>query len=186
MKEIYGRKTGGCATARAARCTSPTCPRACWAPTASSAAARRCLRRGAGRQARGQRRRRRRLLRRRRLQPGHHARGHEPGRGVEPAGDLRLREQRLRRDHVQHLVGGRDNIADRAAGLRHARRRSSTASTSSPCTRRPARRSRGRAAAAARRCIECKITRYYGHFEGDAQTYRAQARSSSARPSSTA
>ena len=40
MKEIFGR-TDGCAAARAARCTSPTCPRACWAPTASSAAARR-------------------------------------------------------------------------------------------------------------------------------------------------
>ena len=40
MAEIYGRRPAA-ATARAAPCTSPTCPRACWAPTASSAAARR-------------------------------------------------------------------------------------------------------------------------------------------------
>ena len=40
MAEIYGKKTGS-ATARAARCTSPTSTRGCSAPTASSAAARR-------------------------------------------------------------------------------------------------------------------------------------------------
>ena len=36
--EIMGRDTG-CAAAAAARCTSPTCRSACWAPTASSAPA---------------------------------------------------------------------------------------------------------------------------------------------------
>ena len=69
-----------------------------------------------------------------------------------------------------HQVGGRRRQARRR--LRHARRRSSTASTSSPSTRRPARRSSAPAPAAARRLIECKVDRYFGHFEGDQQTYR--------------
>ena len=30
--------------------------------------------------------------------------------------------------------------------------------------------------------IECKFTRYFGHFEGDQQTYRGRARSTQRRP----
>ena len=53
--------------------------------------------------------------RRRRLQPGHHLRGPEHGRGAEGAGHLRFREQRLRRAH-------RDQLRRRGALHRRARR----------------------------------------------------------------
>ena len=78
--------------------------------------------RGAGRQAQGRRRRRGRVLRRRRVQPGHHAGGAEPGLDLEPAGDLRRGEQRLRRGHV--VAPGRwpPTTSPTAPRLRHARR----------------------------------------------------------------
>ena len=43
--------------------------------------------------------------RRRRIQPGHHVRGDEHGGGAATAGDLRVREQRLRRIHRCLLRG---------------------------------------------------------------------------------
>ena len=75
-----------------------------------------------GRQAQGHRRGRRGVLRRRRQQPGHHAGVHEPGLGVEPAGHLRGREQRVRRVHGQHLVGGQRQHRRPRGRVRHARR----------------------------------------------------------------
>ena len=53
---------------------------------------------------------------------------------------------------------------------------SSTASTSSPSTRRPARRSRRARAGGGPTLLECKVDRYFGHFEGDQQTYRGAGR----------
>ena len=70
------------------------------------------------------------------------------------------------------LPPGRRRRRQARRRLRHARRQSSTASTSSPSTRRPARRSRAPAPAAARRCSSARSCRYFGHFEGDQQTYR--------------
>ncbi len=61
------------------------------------------LRCRADRQDLEDRRRRDRVRRRRRLQPGHHGREHEPRQGLEPARDLRVRGQRLRRIHGQLL-----------------------------------------------------------------------------------
>ena len=55
------------------------------------------------------------LLRRRRLQPGHVPRGAEPGRDLEAAGRLRLREQRLRRVDPVHYHCSTTDIANRAA-----------------------------------------------------------------------
>ena len=106
------------ARARAARCTSPTSNRACSAPTASSAAASRSppARRSLP-SVQEDRRCRGRVLRRRRDQPGRVPRGAEHRGDLEAAGDLRLREQRLRRGD-----------ADR---VRHAR------SATSPSARRP-------------------------------------------------
>ena len=70
------------------------------------------LRRSADRQDLEDRRGRDRVRRRRRLQSGHHAREHEPRQGLEPAGDLRVRGQRLRRVHGQLLgVRGRPGRA---------------------------------------------------------------------------
>ena len=69
-----------------------------------------------------------------------------------------------------HQHGRRRRQARRR--LRPARAWSSTGTTSSPSTRRPARRSRAPATGGGPTLIECKVNRYYGHFEGDAQTYR--------------
>ena len=70
------------------------------------------------------------------------------------------------------LVGRRQpgRPRPRASACRATR---STASTSSPSTRRRARRSSGPAPAAARRLLHVKLTRYYGHFEGDARPIAA-------------
>ena len=59
---------------------------------------------------------------------------------------------------------------------------SSTATTSSPSTRRPARRSRRARAGGGPTLLECKVNRYYGHFEGDQQTYRAPGEVERAAP----
>ena len=64
-------------------------PRACSAPTASSAAARRSRWARRSPAATAATAASRRLRRRRRLQPGHRVRGHEHGGGAEGAGDLR-------------------------------------------------------------------------------------------------
>jgi TPP-dependent pyruvate/acetoin dehydrogenase alpha subunit len=65
-----------------------------------------------------------------------------------------------------------DNIADRAA---HSACPASLsmASTSLPCMKRPARRSSVPAKGGGPTLLEVKLSRYYGHFEGDQQTYRA-------------
>ena len=62
------------------------------------------------------------LLRRRRREPGDVPREREPGRDLEAAGRVRLREQRLRRgDAVRLPLLGRGR-RDPRAGLRHPRR----------------------------------------------------------------
>ena len=85
------------------------------------------------------------------LEPGHPARGDQPGRDLEAAGGLRLREQPVR--HVgprpDWSVAGGDPARARG-GVRHPRRRPSTAWTCSPSTRRPASSSSGPGAARAR------------------------------------
>ena len=55
-------------------------------------------------------------------QPGHHAGVAEPGLDLEPAGDLRRGEQRLRRGHVVDLVGGHRRHRRPGRGVRDARR----------------------------------------------------------------
>ena len=112
------------------------------------------------------------LLRRRRLEPGHVPRGDEPGRDLEAAGRLRLREQPVRRgDPVSYQCYGRATSPTvRRATASPAW--SSTARTCSRSTRRPreaierARRGDGPS------LIEAKTYRFHGHDEGDAATYR--------------
>ena len=103
----------GSTAARADRCTWPTSGSAAWARRASSARGCRSRWRRAGRQAARHRPGGARLLRRRSVNEGafHDA---QPGGGVEPAGGLRLREQRVRHDDAAPLVAV-PNIADRAA-----------------------------------------------------------------------
>ena len=50
----------------------------------------------------------------------------------------------------------------------------STAPISSPSTRPPARSSRRAREGGGPALLECKMIRFYGHFEGDAQTYRGK------------
>ena len=73
-----------------------------------------------------------------------------------------------------HLVGaGSGNIAERAAGFgMPGVQVDGTRLLRRPRGRR-ARRSSGPATAAGRPLIEVKFMRFYGHFEGDAQIYRA-------------
>ena len=118
------------------------------APTGSSPRARRSppARRGASR-VDGSGRDRRHVLRRRRRQPGRAARDDEPGRALEAAGGLRLREQRLRRDAGRRSA--RPPARSSSAPPRTAWPPSgSTAWTSRRCSRRPrravARAARGR------------------------------------------
>ena len=87
----------------------------------------------------------------------------EPRDGLAAAGDLRLREQPVR---AQHLLPAddRDRIGRRARRrLRHARARASTATTCSRCTPRSARRSRARAPATGPSLIEAMTWRWGQH-----------------------
>ena len=95
---------------------------------------------------------------------------------VAPAVRLRRREQRLRRGDLERVTTRRASTSPSAPTASACPAWSSTASTSSPSTRRPARRSRAPARAAGPTLLECKVSRYYGHFEGDQQTYRGAER----------
>ena len=187
MAELFGKRTG-CAAARAARCTSPT---------------------STSRHARRQRHRRRRpaaggrrgadredaaapapvggvLHRRRRLQPGHHLRGDEHGGGAATAGDLRVREQRLRRVAPASPITGQPRHRRPRRRLRHAggqgRRRR--------LLRRPRGGARGDRARPRRRrpdAIEVETCRFYGHHSGRrADSIAARTRSSACARSATA
>ena len=87
--------------------------------------------------------------RRWRLQPGNHVRGDEHGGGAETAGDLRVREQPVRRGNRVRLRGRQPRHRRPRRGVSACLRSRSTATISSRCTRRPARRSSAPAAAAA-------------------------------------
>jgi pyruvate dehydrogenase E1 component alpha subunit len=170
MAEIYGKKTGVC-TARAARCTSPTCRWACSAPTASSA---RAARWSAARRWRPSSR--------------------TGGVGVCFFGDGASNQgaifEAMNLASVWNLPAifvaenngyaeatsaswsvACDNIADRAAGFGMpgviVDGFDFFAVHEAPAKRSHARNGGGPS------LVEVKFTRYYGHFEGDAQTYRA-------------
>ncbi len=111
---------------------------------------------------------RRLLHRRRRLQPGHVPREPQPRRRVGRAVRVRGREQRLRRGDVDRPTTRRASTSPSAPTASACRGSSSTATTSSPCTRRPARRSARARSGGGPTLLECKVNRYFGHFEGDA------------------
>ena len=130
------------------------------------------LRGGAYREDLEDRRRGDRLRRRWRVQPGHHLRELQPRQGLEPARDLHRRRQWLCREHGQRTwsVGG--SQAARAAGF------------DMPCTEvdghdffavwEAAREAIDHARSGkGPHMLHFKLNRYYGHFEGDAITYKA-------------
>ena len=131
-------------------------------------------RRGADRQDARPRHRRGLVHRRRRLQPGHHLRGDEHGGGAEAAGDLRVREQPVRRRHRRSTTRSAAATSPAAPPGSACPPSRSTATISSRCTRR-----RGEAVERARAgggpsAIEVDTCRFYGHHSGDAQLYRGK------------
>ena len=116
--------------------------------------------------------RRGRVLRRRRGGARHVPRSDQPRRGLAAAGDLLLREQRLRRV----LAGARPSTRRRSSGAPPA-----TASTTSRSTATTSSRPRPRcttvveAARAGRGpvVVEAATYRWHGHYEGDPQRYRS-------------
>ena len=90
---------------------------------------------------------------------------------VEPAVPVRRREQRLCRGHRGQLVGGLRPHRRPRRRFRHARgdRRRLRLLAVHEAAGAAIERAR---AGEGPSLIEVKLTRYYGHFEGDAQTYR--------------
>ena len=122
------------------------------------------------------RRRRDRLRRRRRLQPGHHARSLQPGQGLESAGGVRGREQRLCRSHLEQSIRwpATSSTAPRASACRASRRRVDFFAVYDAAQRGIARARDG----GGRPCSSSRPTAYFGHFEGDAgDLSRRRARS---------
>ena len=115
------------------------------------------------------------LLRRGRARPGAPLRGDEHGRALDAAGDLRLREQPLQRVHALRRGHGGRSIPARPRRSGSPPRRS-TGRTCSPCTRRAAAPSSGRAPARGRRSCSATTYRYHGHHVGDVDRayYRAK------------
>ena len=114
-----------------------------------------------------------RVLRRRRREPGRAAREPQPGGDLEAAGDLRLREQRLRRVDARRSYATSVPDVALARGRATASRASSpTAPTCSASTRPRERPSSARARGEGPTLLEVKTYRFMGHFEGDPDRYR--------------
>lgn len=170
MAEIYGKKTGVC-QGKGGSMHIADLEKGMLGANGIVGAARRWPPARAGGQAERQRCGGGGLLRRWRLQRRRGVRGDEPGRGVEPAVPVRRREQRLCRGHRGQLVGGLRPHRDRAAGF------GMPGVTVDGFDFFAVHEAAGAAIERARAgegpsLIEVKLTRYYGHFEGDAQTYR--------------
>ena len=96
----------------------------------------------------------------------------QPRRGVAAAGDLLLREQRLRRvlARRRRSTRRRSSSAPRATASTTSR---STATTSSRPRPRCTTWSTASAPGAARSIVEAATYRWHGHYEGDPQRYRS-------------
>ena len=130
------------------------------------------LRRGADREVSQDGRRRGRLRRRRRLQSGHDARILQSRQGLAIAGDLRRRGQRLRRGDRQLMVGRRQPARPRrrASACRAIEVDGFDFFAVYDVAREAIERAREGGGPS---LIHARLYRYYGHFEGDAMTYRA-------------
>ena len=105
-------------------------------------------------------------------QPGHHAGVDEPGLGVEPACIFVVENNGYAEATSSTWSVASDNIADRAAGF------GMPGVIVDGFDFFAVHEAAGEAIARAREgggptLIEMKFTRYFGHFEGDQQTYRA-------------
>ena len=184
MAEIYGKRDRASATARAARCTSPTCRQGMLGANGIVGGGPPLVC-GVGLTAKVTRHRpgRRLVHRRRRLQPGHVPREPEPRGRLAPARGLRRREQRLRRVDVAQLPPERHRRGQarrRLRPARHQRRRLRL-------LRRPRGGRRGHRARALRRRADAR--RVQGHAllrplrgrPADLPRRRARSRSCAAR-----
>ena len=114
------------------------------------------------------------LLRRRRQQRGRLPRGAEHGVDLEAAGDLRLREQRLRHVDLDRALDGGEEHRRPRRRLFDAGRDRRTA-TSSPRSPKPSHAAVERARAGeGPTLIECKTYRYRGHSKSDRNRYRTK------------
>ena len=111
-----------------------------------------------GKEAEGRERGRDRLLRRRRDERGRVPRGRELRGGHEGAARSSSATTTSGRSRRRFGADARGDARGQGGRLRHARACVSTAATSSPCTRRRARRSSARVRATARRFIEAVTT----------------------------
>ena len=119
--------------------------------------------------------RRRGLLRRRRRQQRRLSRRAEPGRHLEAAGAVRLREQPVRHRGAVRVRRRQSQRRRARADLRHAGRRGRRQRRRWPSTRPPARPSHARERAAGPTLLECKTYRTRAHAEGMGDyTYRTR------------
>ena len=119
--------------------------------------------------------RRRRVLRRRGGQQRRLPRGAEPGRHLEAAGAVRLREQPVRHRGAVRLRRPATRTSRPAAPPTACPAFASTATTCWRSTRRPARRCGGRGPATGRRCSSARPTAPGPHAEGMGDfTYRTR------------
>ena len=99
----------------------------------------------------------------------------EPGQHLEAAGAVRLREQPVRHRSAVRLRGRQSERRQPRRGLRHARRRSRTATTCWRSTQPPAKRSQRARAGGGPTLLECKTYRTRPHAEGMGDfTYRTR------------
>ena len=167
VRRADGARTTAPTAGGAARCTSPTRRSASSAPTASSAPGLPiAVGAATAAQLRDDGTRRGRVLRRRRGRARRVPRSGEPRRGVAAAGDLLLREQRLRRvlARADAARGDRSSSAPRATASSTSR---STATTSSPPPPRCTTVVDGVRAGGGPVLVEATTYRWHGHYEGD-------------------
>ena len=122
-----------------------------------------------------------RLRRRRRLQPGHHPRELQSRQGLEPAGDLRRRGQRLCRDRPPATGRSAGRSVEARRRLRHAGREVDGHDFFAvyEAAGEAIERARGGGGPT---LLHVKLNRYYGHFEGDAHDLsRRRTRSTTSR-----
>ena len=175
MAEIYGKATGSCrgkggsmhiadlskGMMGANGILGAGAPLACGAALAA--------------QKLGDRRRGDLLRRRRRLEPGHVPGKPQSRGGLESAGDLRRREQRLCRIDLGRMGRGVDSYVDRATGF------GLPGVTVDGTDFFAVYEAAGEIIKRAREgggpsLLECKMVRFYGHFEGDAADLSRQGR----------
>ena len=118
------------------------------------------------------RRRRRLLLRRRRVEPGRGARELQPRKDLEPADDVRRRGQRLRGIDRLVVVGRRGSQIGRGNGFGIPSREIDGQDFFEVYEAAGEAIERARSGGGPS-LLHMKLNRFYGHFEGDAMTYRA-------------